>query len=442
MVLMLAVFSFLTFLWTAPHENSFWRLIIASGWAGGAVTLSSLLLRAVVDLQAGVAVAMISAILLESDRSLSLVDTVQVSKLRAGRAMPLDVILPSLRAIRLESKSNAFGYLRLFVVLLLLATTAFLQFTSTMLVSDLSLGILPGMPATNNMVFDFAYNWNEAEKDWKYPDQERAVSAWLRNPPAFPAFAEFSEGIDVPENVDDTGTVLRAFLPFQDAQSRETITRYSGKALVLDARVSCQRPYFQNLSMDSEGKLNGRFFTTENVSRLLGPIDRAPFSCQSYASAHGYSLSICQVSGVNYGGGKLLSDLRDMKQWLAIEESWSNARLKVQDSAISAHLVIKATLADDKPLDDLEIPPTFSAHGAWTNISYMSLQGWNTTYANLSISLCYPAFWTARLDVALHSPEIRTEPRAVLFDKRYRTDPDFHVQMGVVSGERNEMLVK
>lgn len=101
MVLMLAVFTFLNFLWTAPHENNFWRLILVlSGWASAAMTVSSLLLRTAVDLQAGVAVAMLAAILLETDQRLSLVDTAQVSKLRAGRVMPLEIILPSMRAVR------------------------------------------------------------------------------------------------------------------------------------------------------------------------------------------------------------------------------------------------------------------------------------------------------------------------------------------------------
>lgn len=98
-ILMLAVFSFLTFLWTAPHENSFWRLIKVKGWAGGAVTVSSLLLRTAVDLQAGIAVAMLAAIVLETAHLL-LADTAQVSRLRAGQAVPIDIVVPYTKAIR------------------------------------------------------------------------------------------------------------------------------------------------------------------------------------------------------------------------------------------------------------------------------------------------------------------------------------------------------
>ena len=77
-ILILAVHSFLAFLWTAPHEHGFWRLVIVNGWAGGAATVSSVMLRTAVDLQAGVAVAMLAAILLETGYLL-LVDTAQVS---------------------------------------------------------------------------------------------------------------------------------------------------------------------------------------------------------------------------------------------------------------------------------------------------------------------------------------------------------------------------
>lgn len=50
----------------------------------------------------------------------------------------------------------------------------------------------------------------------------------------------------------------------------------------------------------------------------------------------------------------------------------------------------------------------------------------------MSVTLCYPAFWAARLDVALHASGNRTEPTAALDMgwMAYRTEPDVHVQMG------------
>jgi hypothetical protein len=104
----------------------------------------------------------------------------------------------------------------------------------------------------------------------------------MRNPPAFPTFAEFSKPIEVPEHVDETGCLLRAFLLFQDAQLRETISQYSGKALVLDARVSCQRPQLQQLYIhrnESSFSLVGAFPKTGDVPNLLRSASSIFFNC-------------------------------------------------------------------------------------------------------------------------------------------------------------------
>jgi hypothetical protein len=259
LVLKITVFSFLAFLWTASHDNNFWRVIVVRGWASSAVTVSSLLLRTAVDFQSGVAVAMLAAIILETDVCLLMPDAAQVSKLRAGRSMPLDLVLTVMRAMMSENGRYMLGCVRVsVVVLLLVATTILLQFTSTMLVSDLSLGVLSGMPVRAAFNFDFVYKPDDTRGLWSYPLQPRAASTWSMNPSAFPSFAEFSEAIDVPEHVDDTGRLLRALLPFQDAQSRETLVSYSGKALVLDARVSCQRPQLQGLNFGGAYMLTGK----------------------------------------------------------------------------------------------------------------------------------------------------------------------------------------
>ena len=142
-------------------------------------------------------------------------------------------------------------------VLLLFATTTLLQFSSTVLLSDLKLGSLPGLPTNRTSTYDFVYalengtnrhtpglGFSKYFGSVSYPIQLRTPT-WLRSPPAFPAFAEHAKSVDVPEGVDDTGTVLRAFLPFADAQSRETIRNYSGTAMVLDSRVCFPKSMLQ-----------------------------------------------------------------------------------------------------------------------------------------------------------------------------------------------------
>ena len=437
------VIGFLTFLWTAPHDNSFWRTIVTKGWAGGAVTVSSLILRTAIDFQAGVAVAMLAAILLETDFHLLFIDTAQVSKLRAGRAVPMDIAIPHIRAMRYKWVQCPGSYVQLSVVLLLVATTLLLQVTSTMLVSDLSLGVLPSASANEDLRYDFTYEWNETDLEWAYPLQPRAAKPWLRNPPAFPTFAEFSEPIGVPEHVDETGHLLRAFLPFQDAQSRETISEYSGKALVLDARVSCQRPEIQQLYVDrnsSSMSLVGAFSKTHDVPGRLGSASSVPFNCPYPDIFNKHFSIICQPSGLRHSDGKLMSELRDAKQWSTLAESWSNGSLSMDDRPNAAYLVFNNTIGsnDKASMNSTGDSSTTSGHGAWTDVSHLSLTSGNFIYMNVSLTLCYPATWRARLDVALRSPYNRTEPSASSFDPMFHTTPDLHVQMGELKHEHEK----
>jgi hypothetical protein len=443
LLLTLSVFAFLTFLWTAPHDHKLWRFIIVRGWAGGAVTVSSLVLRTAVDFQAGAAVAMLAAILLENDFRLLVTDTAQVSKLRAGRAMPLDIVLPSMRTLQLEWRKGWSGFMRcvpmVSLVLPLVATTILLQLTSTMLVSDLSLGVIPGKTSTEHPNIDLAYEWNEPAKQWSCPFQSRAVSTWLQNPPAFPTFAEYSEIIDVPGHVDDTGTLLRAFLPFQDAPSRETISVYSGKAVVLDARVSCQRPLLQQLHIELDEpsssqmmKITGSFGTTEAVAQLIETVDQVSFSCLLGGGNDLHYLSICQPAGIWYGGGELLSVLRDTQQWSTVADHWSKLMISTDFDYLSnsAYLILNTTWRRTSKASNNTGASIKLGHGAWTDITYDYMYGDTPRSIDVSVSLCFPAAWTARLNVTLHSSQNRTEPVALSSDKRFRTDPDVHIQLG------------
>jgi hypothetical protein len=272
-IVALAVIGFLGFLWFANLEDGVWHRIMVNGWATRAVSFATLVLRSAIDLQAGVAAAMLAALVLESS-TVRLRDAARISTMRAGSPQPralLDII-PAMsssecrffrlglvgaldpvfeKRIPLTMFCIATGYGG--AVLLLFATTTLLQFSSTILLSDLDLGQLPSLAANRSASYDFVYtahgiplpdaNKSDPAQGYyhytgrvTYPIQLRGPT-WSRNPPAFPAFAEYSRPISSPQGVDDTGVLLRAFLPFADAQSRESIRNYSGIAQVLDSRV-------------------------------------------------------------------------------------------------------------------------------------------------------------------------------------------------------------
>lgn len=246
----LAVVGFVTFLWFANMENTTWHRIMVEGWATRAVSISTLVLRLAIDVQAGIAAAMLAAVVIESS-SVLLHAAAKVSTMRATNPQPrtlLELIPAMLGSRGTLGGLDCLGYS--VVVLLLFTTSLALQFSSTVLLSDLSLGQLSSLPLQRDSTYDFDYGSSDGmhmvapglglgkSGMISYPIQYRTPT-WSRNPPSYPAFAEYSAEVPPVEGVDDTGVLLRAFLPFADAQSRETIRDYSGHAMVLDSRVRC-----------------------------------------------------------------------------------------------------------------------------------------------------------------------------------------------------------
>lgn len=66
----------------------------------------------------------------------------------------------------------------------------------------------------------------------------------------------------------------------------------------------------------------------------------------------------------------------------------------------------------------------YSGHGPWTDMLSQK------TYLDVSISVCYPAFYTAIRKVQIQSQKNRTEPIAFYDNTNgYFTIPDVHNQM-------------
>jgi hypothetical protein len=133
----------------------------------------------------------------------------------------------------------------------------------------------------------------------------------------------------------------------------------------------------------------------------------------------------------------LISDLRDIEQLLRADGSSTNVS-STPGSITNGILVMRTTVERNNKDSSISIA---SGHGAWVDLehlctypSYVSEDVSDPVYKHVkvSVSLCYPAFWTARLDITLNSSESRKEPTALSLDERerYRTEPDVHFQMG------------
>ncbi|KAK3716336.1 hypothetical protein LTR37_006486 [Vermiconidia calcicola] len=413
-IVVLAVAGFIAFLWFADLDNNVWHQIMVTDWATRAVTISTLVLRFVIDLQAGLAGAMLATVVLESS-SVKLRDVAEISMMRANSPQPRAMLrlIPALSDNSWVFPSlSSIGYSA--IVLLLFSTTTVLQFSSTLLLSDLQLGQLPGLSVVREALYDFQYEWggpasfaapaSHRGTGYSYPIQLR-TSTWLRPPPAFPAFAELSSPVESPEGVEDTGVLLRAFLPFPDAQSRQSIRNYSGPAMVLDSRVSCQRPHLTHIKTlatseaGSVGRISGKLEPSfPDVDKLWTPASLAPWF-DSYANNGGLLSEFWNITHNNM-----------MEELLTGRQLWSLPMLVIRPSNITKDAVSEDVLG-------------IEADGVWTNI----ITRWQTW----SLSVCYSAFATVDAEVNMFSDANRTEP-IVHWDleRGYYTVPDVHHQMG------------
>ncbi|KAK8085400.1 hypothetical protein PG997_006671 [Apiospora hydei] len=305
--ILLAICGFLLFFWTeALHSpdtqatRSLWKQIVDAEWTTRVVTISIAVIRTVVSLQAGFAMAMIAALFLESagTRPYRLPE---LSVYRATFPNPTSL----LRLLRFTNMASC-AYSILVVLTALLVTIS--QFTSTILLSDFS---------STNITKSFesiTVNYNMAE-------QQETINFVGSAPSAFWRFAEKTEPPTEGDGLVDTGPSLRGMIPWADASHRRKLRFYEGPAVVLDARVSCIRPGLSDTSLGDPDDPNGRVgrflrgnitFGTEYAALRAGNASNredfygtTSFGCMlGVGSQHAFgskaSSSICQVYGPQY----------------------------------------------------------------------------------------------------------------------------------------------
>jgi len=232
----LAILSFLLFLWlgsgSAPGgaaASAVWRFIMLKGWVTQAVTLSSVLLRAAVDLQSLVCTGLAAALMLEACdvqyRDISL-----FSIARAVNAGPWTIIY---RVIQSPSM-----FLRSFpaaMLAILFLSTIGAQFSSTLLVSDLRpIPLVADSASSRTPIVGTRFEILGSGE----------VAVWQQPSAVFPSFAELRRNTSaMQQNLADTGNVTRAFMPFTPAQ-RQRLRSYDGMAVAHKSRAVCTAPNF------------------------------------------------------------------------------------------------------------------------------------------------------------------------------------------------------
>jgi hypothetical protein len=442
-LVVLGATSVLIFLWTSGYNNMVWHLIMVRQWATRIVTISALLIRTATSLQTGLAVAMLVSLLLESGGRVKLRNIPIMSVARASGSTSLLMLRPVISGLSISGSIRTNGYL--VALLVLFATSTLLQFSSTALVSDLSLGQLPGLSVNSSTGCDLEYAGADEPLAFGYlnDDWKNSPRIYMRPPTAFPTFAEYSEPIEVPSGVDDTGLLLRAFLPFRDVQSRENLRNYSGKAQVLDSRVSCQPPHFLNaiVSVDQNSQtftMTGSLLPSRNVTGLWTPADPVPYNCTFNAETPSpqWGLSICTIYGPDPSGefrdtagtgGFLSSQFRNTNQTY---QSGSPFLLFTRPDSIQFESLVQGSPWSITNSVD---------NGPWLSVIYSPKEPLTVEGSPFErMTLCYTAWDTARLQVDIHGNSNRTEPS--LFHGgvtgTYYTRPNISAQLNICHGNR------
>ncbi|KAF3922309.1 hypothetical protein ABW20_dc0108617 [Dactylellina cionopaga] len=416
-VLCLAWFAFL---WWGSAEIQFWQRIVIDGWLIRAISLPASALRLAVSLQAGVCLSMLAALALEK-LSIPFSKVAAVSMMRAGSpslsSFYSDFLLPMMRNGTGAPMFRTFLLAALAIGITL--TSSLLGFNSTILLSDVTIQPVPAYNTTLAQAgIDFSYG-----PPFGYSIQQ-INNVWSSNRPStFPIFAEYSEPPrgQVFENLTDTGVSLRAFLPFANPTERQSIRNFTGRAMIFDSRVICQKPNIVNLTL-SQGQAppnaEGRTATTGNESGLTGTLlssihidklDSPPqvtFYCDSNRG-----FSICQLpnnliveprasqggppTGSSYSGG-VISEFRAPNTY-----AYSGAAYLVL--SISSQLVQTGN-------ESLSPPPSLGLD--WSQYAlpdYGAYIRGATQYRWITASVCYAALDAADRYVEIFSNRNRTE---------------------------------
>jgi len=211
-------------------------------WLTKAITIISEVIKQLISFQIRIAGAMLAALALERFKVLmphTALMTIMPSNKGSGKIWSL--AKKQVKTIKYISWKNiSLLVLTILLGVILLLTNAI----STVLVNDIGLSAIPSNTITLPTNFSFTYT-NVNYSSVLFSQVLLQGTSWLRKADLYPPFAEYSKPPFLQDRVSNTSLTLQAFLPFQDAQDRQTLQEYNGKTTVLDLRVTCQVPILE-----------------------------------------------------------------------------------------------------------------------------------------------------------------------------------------------------
>ncbi|KAJ2989436.1 hypothetical protein NUW58_g3465 [Xylaria curta] len=413
--LILASAAFLAFLWfgagpTWEGESAswVWRRIALNGWTPQATTLNALVIQTIVAAQAAVCTSMLAGVILERG-SVPRDKVAHLSIMRAASEGPISIVSLALFSKKLRMIARA----EFFLGLLLLLETAVIQFSSTILLSDM---------LDTNLIGDVT---TVPLQSFVSPNQQRITTTQHLFSVVDPNFAIYGEGrsnttvMPNSHGLSDTGTIDRVLLPISKPQDRTAVRTYQGGAVVFSSRVACMRPEIRNFEFGQSfwtehegsnfGELNatldyGLSLKNIGVDDACGP-EHCPlvyFGCNLPGAYDGYGWQsiFCSMGGV----GGLMWPFNEGPQRTVENEPWSinssiflvfSTNMKNSDWEVADYRGIFA----DGSLDD----PVASEHEEWMSYEIMP-----TLFLNAS--LCFQTYSLEYSDVKLIATGDLMEP--------------------------------
>lgn len=407
-MVVLAALSFLMFLWfgygpvpEAAKASQAWRHITLNNWMAQAITLASLALRIAVSVQTTTCTSMIAALFLERHRTRRS-QVPWLSVMRSINDGPLKLI-----QVILSPRSFAvFGYIELWSVILMAVVTLLLQFSSTILLSDLRDFVIVG--DVNNTQFPGLFSVTNDNFSVTI-----ASAGYLNYPPVYAIFGEAQSGFNASPDthgLSHTGLLQRGLLPLPERDERTSVRKFDGNAMVMNSKVACVRPqidarYYSEgdeLVYNFYGVLEGRLKYASSLrdaqvsaeSLCDSPeCQEAPFSCYLPSTYAGWQSNYCfvgSVGGQDWGWGL-------NSKWDPSDEPWSRHS--------SMALVFSTNMRiEDWSDETLNNPlPDGSPNGEWESYEIKPGRFVNAT-------LCFPAFHMGRNRVSMTASSSLREP--------------------------------
>ena len=391
----IAVLVFLFLFWRSPTQdgNGLLRSWILNNNLTRIVTVSSLVLRISSGIQVALAMSMLAALALERVL-VPLAEAPAWLIQRSGAGGTWAMLRLVVRKMWAFRSARSVGT-ALLVALLALAELG-LQFSSTILVSDLALQAVRGQAGMENV----SVAYSELLGNARAPTLTYGVGA----PGGYVPFAEARDGRMPPvyDGLDYTGVLHRALLPFQTEDDRLSLLSYSGWATVMDSTFACIAPKLVDFRMNGTNQTGFRgirrsaafdvFLTVDEdqVDKQLGGTNFTARNLMSLSTATASGTGLVTIRCTFYANAMMASRGRDA--------GWGT-QFCLPDNGFAHMVVLNLTAGTAlEPVSQTDAWPkarnlsdmNLGGDGAWTRLGWKDLPGWSWSFSLCSAPVADP----------------------------------------------------